>query len=454
MNDDAPRILSIDDNIRSIGGHYLELATQLGTGAAELGYRFELAAHESLDTSTLPPGSAIPLTKFRSHRTVYWSLGVDGQSSIRKNGDGECVEGRFRSRCWHWIRESLSRYDRRPDRMIRRWADDFQSLVEHWQPRPEDMILINTADDFLMLALSRAMRRMKRMAPLDVRVIFHFAVFEHERATERSRMFGRQVNQVLSEIAPHRVSLYGTTTGLVRQLDRVGVVAQAVPYPTRLREPINHPNAHRDAVRQTLKLVLAGMPRREKGRNSLVRMLTLIQPQLIPGGPFRVSMQLPPVQWKKMIPRSLHHTATVSENGDVDTTSALEVMTGYLSADTYHDWLDTADVGVFLYDSDRYQARCSGVLLEMLVRGIPVIVPDQCWLSEQIEAAGGDGSVGYIYKTVDEFPQLLAQIKLEYDQVRERAIAYASVIARRHTGSMTLRTMGIAPIDVAARRAA
>jgi hypothetical protein len=44
----------------------------------------------------------------------------------------------------------------------------------------------------------------------------------------------------------------------------------------------------------------------------------------------------------------------------------------------------SSDIGLLLYDSTRYYARCSGVLLEMLSAGVPVIVPGGCWVSEQI----------------------------------------------------------------------
>ena len=37
-----------------------------------------------------------------------------------------------------------------------------------------------------------------------------------------------------------------------------------------------------------------------------------------------------------------------------------------------------------VYDSERYYARCSGVLLEMLCAGVPVIVPAGSWLAAQI----------------------------------------------------------------------
>jgi hypothetical protein len=55
-----------------------------------------------------------------------------------------------------------------------------------------------------------------------------------------------------------------------------------------------------------------------------------------------------------------------------------------LELERYAELVRSSDVGLLLYDSTRYYARCSGVLLEMLSAGVPVIVPGGCWLSEQI----------------------------------------------------------------------
>ena len=51
----------------------------------------------------------------------------------------------------------------------------------------------------------------------------------------------------------------------------------------------------------------------------------------------------------------------------------------------YAELLCGADVGLMLYDATRYYARCSGVLLEMLCAGVPVLVPAGGWLADQIE---------------------------------------------------------------------
>jgi hypothetical protein len=55
-----------------------------------------------------------------------------------------------------------------------------------------------------------------------------------------------------------------------------------------------------------------------------------------------------------------------------------------LPRESYVDLVRQADVGLLLYDAERYYTRCSGVLLEMLCTGVSVIVPAGSWLAEQI----------------------------------------------------------------------
>jgi hypothetical protein len=66
--------------------------------------------------------------------------------------------------------------------------------------------------------------------------------------------------------------------------------------------------------------------------------------------------------------------------------SPLLFATFPLSLGQYADLVHSTDIGLLLYDSAIYYARCSGLLLEMLIAGVPVIVPAGCWLAEQIHA--------------------------------------------------------------------
>ncbi len=75
----------------------------------------------------------------------------------------------------------------------------------------------------------------------------------------------------------------------------------------------------------------------------------------------------------------------VDRVAQVETVDApIVCVRGPLPAEEYAHLIQCADIGLFLYDSQRYYTRCSGVLLEMLCAGVPVIVPAGCWLSAQI----------------------------------------------------------------------
>ncbi len=76
--------------------------------------------------------------------------------------------------------------------------------------------------------------------------------------------------------------------------------------------------------------------------------------------------------------------STVSDLGAHSATPPVVYAPFPLDLERYAELVRSSDIGLLLYDSTRYYARCSGVLLEMLSAGVPVIVPGGCWLSEQI----------------------------------------------------------------------
>jgi len=55
-----------------------------------------------------------------------------------------------------------------------------------------------------------------------------------------------------------------------------------------------------------------------------------------------------------------------------------------LNVTNYARLMRESHIGLFLYDARKYYARCAGILVEMLMAGVPVIVPAGCWLAEQI----------------------------------------------------------------------
>ena len=445
------RLLLFDDNVRSMGGHFLELATLLIHGAEQLHFDCSLATHHSFDPSKEGPLTFPVYRTFQTRRMLDWSLGVDGKSVYQKDVTGRDIDATRLARLMTSVGSLLSRPSRRPSMMIEQWADGFIKACREQDLVHDDTIIVNTGDDFVMLALASALSRLGMRRSLNIHVIFHFAVFDlhdpnQQRSKHRASLFGRQVNAAIELCHPHRIHLHSTTESLSNQLSHVNVDAPAIPYPTRFRNPVGYTPHTEQKLKGPRKIVLAGMPRAEKGRRQIPAMLRSIHHPFLYSGEYQLSMQMPESRVREMIPDGMFdaYKRAVAENGQKPM-GPLEIIHTSMPTETYHDWLDTADIGLFLYNPARYVARCSGVLLEMMIRGIPVIVPEGCWLSDQIRVAGGDGSIGLIYQTPEDIPRMIDRLHNDYDNIRHRAIAHSRTVANQHRPANTIMRMGVFP---------
>ncbi|MAI35497.1 MAG: hypothetical protein CBE00_12740 [Planctomycetaceae bacterium TMED240] len=450
-NSDDPRLWFIDDNIVGTGGHFLELASLLAGGARDLGYAPRLAVNQKFNEQHV---DLICEPVFSIHRMRRWSLGVDGTSTVKRNTQGTPIASSRLKRVWHQLRNPFSRHNFRPENMLQAWSDGFLKVVRQKKMRPEDRIVVNTGDDFQLLALTRALRQLGSDNPLTVHVILHFALYEGNAVSNAAKLYGEQVNDAISMIGQHKVHLHATTEPLARQLEEVGVHATAIPYPVRPRCDHGNQQGVLKLQQQPLNIVLAGLPRAEKGRGQMKSVLSEMWGSHLQTGNFRMAMQMPEKRWQRMVPlhlRSVFRKAI--DNQGQDPENRLVVQSGNLDEESYNRFLDSADVGLFLYNPERYVARCSGVLLELLIRGVPVVVPKGCWLSDQLDLAGGDGSIGYSYTSTKQIPALLHQIRRDYPDLSGMAAQHAKTTLSLHNASNTLRAMGIPSQAVDALRA-
>ncbi|OYP28943.1 hypothetical protein [Rhodopirellula sp. MGV] len=467
ISSSQPRLLFVDDNVRSIGGHYLELASLLAEGAGKIGYEPHLVSHVALGEvvragETDPRLNVFQLQpRFSVRRMENWSLGVDGPSRCQRDIQGRPAGPRFQ-RLRQLAADRLCRPARRPEQMLQTWSRQFREALEAFAPEANDVVVINTGGDFQILALAHALENFQRSSasvPLQVHVVFHFAVFEDQH-DGRAQLFGQQVNHAVKSIEKaggHQIRLHATTEPLCQQLSQVGVHATAIPYPTRAPwGERNSPRSERSDTKR-LKLLLAGLPRVEKGRDEMQRLMQLLEPQHLRTGRYCVSLQCDPKRWQRVIPASMQDLYQQAiHDGECSDDTGLEIRHGNLGSDAYHRWLDSADIGLFLYNPKRYVARCSGVLLEMMIRGAAVVVPDGCWLADQVrwverqlgeQQLGsqrlGSGAVGWIYQSIDQIPEILDQAFQQFPEVRRNCHACAELIATEHAAERTLMHMGI-----------
>jgi len=426
------RMVMIDDNIQDASGHYLELSHMLAKAAANSGLPVILATHKNFepDDETLQLCQVYPI--FKTTKMIRWSLGANGKSSYPRDIKGNISGAPSVAKLSQIIFESFRHPSRKAKNMLIEWSNSFREFLDTAKITEEDLLILNTADDFTLLAMAAALSNHKNQS-FNCHLIFHFSTNDKQTKSGRVKNdpMRSQIEVALRCLKNHRVTIHTTTEELKHEINAVmnRDIANAIPYPTRIcriSEGVNN---------TPCKATFAGMPRAEKGKHSIHQFLeNLEHHQLIGDSKYQPSLQLPRKHWRSVVPKTMHHYCADNK---------IEVITSHLSTEAYQKWLDQTGIGIFLYDPIRYQSRCSGVLLEMLCRGIPVIVPASCWLSSQVESAGGNGTVGYIYQNTNEIPMLLKRFLSERNQINKNSRIFSEKVMKMHVSDRTLEKMNL-----------
>jgi hypothetical protein len=117
--------------------------------------------------------------------------------------------------------------------------------------------------------------------------------------------------------------------------------------------------------------------RREKGSHEIAEVIDKLWQPYFATGRVRLRVQ---TSWRRFQLLSRGHKHLLhGRNGQ-----PLERIPHPLELREYVKLIHTSDIGLLLYDSWSYYTRASGVLVEMLAAGVPVIVPAGCWLAKQV----------------------------------------------------------------------
>ena len=175
-----------------------------------------------------------------------------------------------------------------------------------------------------------------------------------------------------------RLHFHCTTEQLTAQYQSLGVARFAtLPYPVHeLFEPRPGPQA------APLRIACLGHSRREKGYGQLPSLLRALWDEWFGRARAQLVLQTHHPRQRRGLEQLIR---SLTPAGSAPP-PALDFAGFPLPLAGYAELLCGADVGLMLYDSTRYYARCSGVLMEMLCAGVPVLVPAGGWLAEQIES--------------------------------------------------------------------
>jgi len=385
------KLVLIDHSLKGVGGHHFEYAYHILSEAEQRGWSIVLATHRNFQQTGELPASWQVLPVFSndtySPHCVYFRYPY---SSDKKSAPAKKKPASTDS-----ANESLWR------RLLQWWTGNRQQAVrtsfagscsELFSQAPltaGDEVFIPTLSELDLAGLVDFLQQSPQPPQINWRLQFHFDVCDgrpHEFASQSAR--GESMRRSMADSltrAPHtRFHFYNTTSELTAQYNRL----QAAPFET-LHYPVNPrftPRAMPAAASAAtgasgrLRVTCGGYFRREKGRRRFAGLISNVAPDLLASRSIQISAQCRERQMNKIL-RSSHSGASGLPAGSV-------VCAPHpLGVDEYVEYIRQSDIGLFLYDGRRYFSRCSGVLVEMLAAGVPVITPAACWLEEQFTAA-------------------------------------------------------------------
>ncbi len=476
-----PRFILIDPWLDGVGGHNYQYAIDILQAAADRGYQPLLAANERFRDTTGHHAWPVQAVFRYQASSRYW-LGPDGKCRHALAPDGQRLDlGRAdRYRPLAAWRRLLDRQRGDRQRRIARYAQDLGALFAGLGWQADDVVFLPSQSEFDFLGVVRFLQQTPASRAVDWHLQFHFDIFSgrpHQYAAQQERLdrFRQQFSAALAQVPDHRLHFYATTEPMAAQYDRMQLARfQPLPYPVSGRL---QPVAERSGS-GPLRVTCAGAVRREKGRSGLAQLIQQLHAGALGDGQLQLVLQTDRNALRRLLPRELARRSEILPKPDPHCDWPVVPVAYPLAADDYAELIRQADVGLFLYDARRYYARASGVLVEMLAAGVPVIVPAGCWLADQLAAphaeylqglaAGGQAAVALAAPAEIRVPSGAASAIVRvrrrqrvaagsYDEItvsqfdaqaRQLGDPRAAVLARRGDGGWT---SSLTPLEPATR---
>lgn len=375
------KFVLIDHSLKDIGGHHFSYAREFIAAARRAGFEPILATHRRFrDGGTLASGCRV-LPLFRNES--YSPLTFDMQAY--RPGVQRAAHGSGLAAAWRAYRRA---------RLARAFASDCRALFKQVGLRAGDQVFLATASELDLTGLGDYLREAAIDPGIDWHVQFHFGIFQG-RDPDYDAQAGAEgalreiFRAALAGLGGVRLYCYCTTEALSAQYRRLAVAPfQTLPYP--VNSELRAASSLAASV-EPVRIACLGHSRREKGFSALNGIIERLWGAYLRDGHAQLLVQTSRHQPRHAL------AACVAAQGPHGTTPPLEFAPFPLDLAGYTALVRSSDIGLLLYDSARYYARCSGVLLELLCAGVPVIVPAGCWLAEQIAEANQSYLEGLVH---------------------------------------------------------
>ncbi|MFM2289549.1 MAG: hypothetical protein RL684_2692, partial [Pseudomonadota bacterium] len=370
--------LLVDHSLQRLGGHHYPYACSVLEAAERAGFQPVLATHSGFRVRDAVPAHWRLHTLFRRESYSRYTLDIQALA-----GD---ATGPRRAGWWARLRAGFEQRARARHAAV--FAADCARLFALEPLGAGDVVLFATTSELDLSGLGDWLATRPPPPPgggPEWHAQFHFGLYGGRDPGYARQLAGTSRLRAVFERARaqargHRLHFHCTTPQLADQYATLGVAPFGVlPYPVNERFAPREPAAAPVPIR----IACLGHSRREKGYAQLPELLRALWPAWLARARARLVLQTHRGRQRRAFDALLAQLARATPVAE----GALPIeYAGFpLPLDEYVALLRGSDLGLLLYDATRYYARCSGVLLEMLCAGVPVLVPAGSWLAEQIE---------------------------------------------------------------------
>jgi len=378
------KFVLIDHSLQDLGGHHFPYAYSVLHAAQQAGWQPELVTHRRFKERSALPDQWPVHALFRHESYSRFTLDTQAQ----RPDTGSTVATRW------WQRLSARRAAGARTRLSHAFADDCALLWSRTSIGPGDLVFVATTSELDLAGLGLFLERGIADPTIQWHLQFHFGLFVGREPDYPAQLatlvplrtaFSQALERARGTCRDSPLKFWCTTPQLTEQYRRLEVAPfHTLIYPVH---ELFRPNPSAQSLPQPLparRIACLGHSRREKGYGQLPLLLRELWPDWFGNGRAKLVLQTHRGRQRRALERWVRELRAGASGGSVSE-AALDFAPFPLPLDGYARLLCSADVGLMLYESARYYARCSGVLLEMQCAGVPVLVPAGGWLADQIE---------------------------------------------------------------------
>jgi glycosyltransferase involved in cell wall biosynthesis len=425
------KLLIVDQSLRDLNGHHFEYDISVAAAAIGMGISALIAAHEGCDPSLRAAGATITPYFHRAWDDVHQGRFVRAVRQVLTP-----LPGPIRAAViWTGSRVKVAlggagTSEASSRRSLPSFGTELAALIDAEDLAVTDHVLVHTLSLAELHALTAALEPRGKLPTIHI-VLRRDA---DEPAIRNGPWGGIRLvfDRVrTSEALRRHLRFYADTSQLCRQYEALsgGVPVAQLPIPHGL--PVEERKSEISTLNRPMTATYLGNARTEKGFHYLPDAIDALRASHLETGRLRFVIQA---------------NANLSLEDDVIARSRrrlqrypaeqVELIDRPLHVADFQRRLLDADLILLPYQAERYRKRSSGILVQALVGGIPVVVPGGTWLSE---CAPAGASVAF--DDPKDLAKAIAAAVERWPDLRHAARRAAPAWREMHSGETLVRCL-------------